>query len=213
MKKVLGILLLIVLSLSLTSCFDLGGFEQGKDDDGNWSTNFYEYFDTVTYYKDFESTSLDMSNFFNEESFEDKDLEELSYFSASERDYFQVLVIPVKQALTIGDFYIYLDADTKSSLDVDFYVTSKSVSVKEESVPSEDGGEDKKVKKFNLDFENGKKQTISLKTELDGYQIEFYNRDARNVSSMDNLVMVFNDNLEENTIKFRFSTILISKEN
>ncbi len=212
MKKIISISLLIFLSISLTSCFDLGGFEQGKDDDGDWTTNFYDYFDTVTYYKNFEKTSLDMTNFFNEESFEDKDLEESSYFSASERDYFQILVIPAKQALTIGDFYIYLDSDNVSSLDIDFYVTNKNVSVKEETITGDDGSESK-VKKFDLDFENGKSQTISLKTELDGYQINFFDRFARNVEALDNLIMVFNDNLENDSIKFRFSTILISKEN
>ncbi len=212
MKKYLYIIFLLPLVFYLSSCIDLGSFFGGKDSDGNFSTDFYDYFAEVRYYKDFVPETLDMDKFFNEDTFEDKNLDDTAYFKKEDRDYIQAIVIPVEKDLTIGEFYLYLDTEENSVLDVDFYSTSNDIEIKTEEIENEDGTTYEK-KSFSFGDASKQSQKISSKTSLDGYQIHFLNSDARNVSAGDKLILVFNNNVEENTIKLRFSNILISKEN
>ncbi len=212
MKKYLYIIFILPITLFLVSCIDLGSFFGGKDSDGNFETDYYDYFSEVRYYKNYLPTTLDMNNFFNADTFEDKDLEETAYFKKEDRDYFQILVIPVEKDLTIGEFYLYLDTEESAVLDIDFYVTSNLIEVKTEEVTKEDGTTYEK-KTFSFGDASKNELKISSKTYLDGYQIRFLNSEARKVSEDDKLILVFKDNIEENNIKLRFSNILISKEN
>lgn len=208
-KEIISILLLTIIILILTSCADLGNYKDTDD--------YYDYFPEVEVYKDFVKSEYDMSNFFDDDTFDDKKIE-----ANIDEACYQGIVIKVEKEINLSDFIIYFGSQNGGKLDMDFYILEKNIEVEEISDETSTATiststitstTKEKVKRFkNLPLESNAHRTYNATTLFDSVS---FNTSTINVKSEHYLVIIINNNIdkdETNDVSFNFTNILIRNE-
>ncbi len=196
------IVLILLVSLALSSCADLGNYSDTED--------YYSYFNYVSFYEDFSKTTTDMSEFYNEDSYNDTEIK-----SRIDEDNYQALVINVSKELNMSDFYIYFSSSENITLDFKFYITNKELET--ENVDIKDPTDDSKtisITRFkDLDVDPVLESTRSVHQKFNSIA---FNTKLTKLNAGDNLIILFSDNCDldkSNDVSFTFTNILIRNEN
>ncbi len=198
----LAIVLFLILSLALTSCCDLGNYSDESD--------YYSYFDSVSYYKNYLKTDANMSDFYNEKSYDDTKIE-----SSIEEDKYQALIISINKDINLSDFYIFFASSTSTNLSLSFYITDKTLET--EIIKEKDSDDDSKeisITRFKSLDETPVLTTQRTLTQK--FKSIALNKKETKVSKGYNLIILFDNNCdldESNDSIFTFTNVLIRNEN
>jgi len=195
-------LVLLVLLVALSSCADLGNYRDESD--------YYSYFSSVSYYKNFTEIDSSMTEFYNEDSYDDSNIQ-----SSIDEDKYQAFIISIKKELNMSDFYIYFSSSISSTLKFDFYITSETLETKE--VEIEDPLDNtKKVSVTQFKDLKAKPLLTSSRTIYKKFNSLRFNQSTKKLNQGDNLIILFSDNCDldnSNDVSFTFTNVLIRNEN
>ncbi len=207
-KRIIRVSLSFILGLflfSLCSCFDLGNYNQGyTEHDGTkqWSTDYYDYFQNVIIYKNYEATTYEMSDFYNEKTYSDSPI---SSNCVLEFDSIEAIVIPVKKDLTVGEFTMFFQSDKAGVVETNFYVSNDDLYVSSDETTTSD------KKQYVV---SGVPSTfnMTLGEKFASQSIKFSSESTKKVSAGMYFIFLFSNNILEDSerVNFRFTNILIS---
>ena len=200
-SRIFLVLLLIVL-VALSSCADLGNYTGESD--------YYSYFSSVSYYKNYNKTNSSMEDFYNEDSYDDTNIK-----SSIEEDKYQAFIISIEKELNMSDFYIYFSASTSQTLNFEFYVTNENLETEEIEIP-DPADDTKKVSITRFKELNAKPLLTSSRTINKKFNSLRFNQSTKKLNPGDNLIILFSDNCDldnSNDISFTFTNVLIRNEN
>ncbi len=195
-------LVLLVLLVALSSCADLGNYSDESD--------YYSYFSSVSYYKNYNKTNSSMTEFYNEDSYDDTNIK-----SSIEEDKYQAFIISIEKELNMSDFYIYFSASTSQTLNFEFYVTDETLETEEIEIP-DPTDDTKKVSITRFKELNAKPLLTSSRTINKKFNSLRFNQSTKKLNPGDNLIILFSDNCDldnSNDISFTFTNVLIRNEN
>ena len=195
-------LVLLVLLVALSSCADLGNYSDESD--------YYSYFSSVSYYKNYNKTNSSMTEFYNEDSYDDTNIK-----SSIEEDKYQAFIISIEKELNMSDFYIYFSASTSQTLNFEFYVTNENLETEEIEIP-DPADDTKKVSITRFKELNAKPLLTSSRTINKKFNSLRFNQSTKKLNPGDNLIILFSDNCDldnSNDISFTFTNVLIRNEN
>lgn len=196
------LVLLLALLVALSSCADLGNYSGESD--------YYSYFSSVSYYKNYIKTNSSMKDFYNEDSYDDTNIK-----SSIEEDKYQAFIITIEKELNMSDFYIYFSASSSQTLDFKFYITNETLET--ETIEKPDPADNtKKVSITQFKKLKAAPLLTSSRTINKKFNSLRFNQSTKKLNQGDNLIILFTNNCDldnSNDISFTFTNVLIRNEN